>query len=70
MQREEVRFAKSFRFQTMIKSWTDDAWADYKYWQSQDNKTLKKINALLEDIERSGVNKGIGKPERLKHLKA
>jgi len=51
----------------MIKSWTDDAWDDYKYWQAKDKKTLKKINNLLEDIERNGVNKGIGKPERLKH---
>jgi len=53
----------------MVKSWTDDAWDDYKYWQTEDKKTLKKINNLLEDIEPNGVNKGIGKPERLKHLK-
>ena len=46
----------------MIKSWTDDAWEDYTYWQTQDRKTLKRINNLLKDIERNGYD-GIGKPE-------
>jgi toxin YoeB len=49
----------------MEKSWTDKAWDDYLYWQSQDKKTLKRINQLLKDIERNG-NDGIGKPEELK----
>ncbi len=49
----------------MIKAWTDDAWEDYLYWQTQDKKTLKRINALLRDIERNGYD-GIGKPERLR----
>ncbi len=48
----------------MIKSWTDDAWEDYTYWQTQDRKTLKRINNLLKDIERNGYD-GIGKPEKL-----
>ena len=39
---------------------------DYVYWQSQDRKTLKRINQLLRDIDRSGYS-GIGKPEPLKH---
>lgn len=26
--------------------WDDQAWIDYQYWQSQDKKTLKRINAL------------------------
>ena len=30
----------------MNKLWTDDGWADYLYWQSQDKKTLKRINEL------------------------
>lgn len=34
------------------KIWSDDAWEDYLYWQTQDKKTLKKINALIKDIER------------------
>ena len=49
----------------MKKIWSDEAWADYLYWQSQDRKTLKRINALLRDIER-GSSDGIGKPEPLR----
>lgn len=45
--------------------WHDTAWADYKYWQTQDKKTLRRINNLLNDIERNGYN-CIGKPEPLK----
>ena len=44
----------------------DQAWGDYLYWQSHDKKTLKKINNLLKDINRSPF-KGIGSPEPLKH---
>ena len=40
---------------------------DYVYWQTQDRKTLKKINNLLEDIQRNGAMQGIGKPEPLKY---
>ena len=49
----------------MIKVWSDGAWEDYLYWQTQDKKTLKRINALILDIDRNG-NTGIGKPEPLK----
>ena len=49
----------------MIKVWHDASWEDYLYWQTQDKKTLKRINKLLQDIERNGYN-GIGKPEPLK----
>jgi toxin YoeB len=49
----------------MTKLWYDDAWDDYLYWQTQDRKTLRRINRLLEDIERNGYN-CIGKPEPLK----
>ncbi|MDR2941721.1 MAG: Txe/YoeB family addiction module toxin [Treponema sp.] len=48
----------------MEKIWTDKAWEDYLYWQSQDRKTLKRINQLLKDIDRNGYD-GIGKPEAL-----
>ena len=48
----------------MIKSWDDDAWDDYLYWQTQDKKTLRRINILLKDIDRNGYS-GIGKPEPL-----
>jgi toxin YoeB len=50
----------------MTKSWSDDAWNAYVYWQTQDRKILRRINQLLKDIERNG-NSGIGKPEPLKH---
>lgn len=45
--------------------WEDRAWNDYLYWQKQDKKTLKKINALIKDIQRNTF-RGIGKPEPLK----
>ena len=48
----------------MRKIWNDEAWEEYLYWQTQDKKTLKKINKLLEDIDRNGYN-CIGKPEPL-----
>lgn len=49
----------------MRKIWFDEAWDDYLYWQSQDKKTLKRVNLLLEDISRNG-HSGIGKLEPLK----
>ena len=49
----------------MRKMWLDEVWDEYIYWQTQDKKTLKRINKLLNDIERNGYN-CIGKPEPLK----
>ena len=48
----------------MNKVFTDNGWADYVYWQTEDRKTLKKINNLIKDIDRNG-HEGIGKPEPL-----
>ena len=48
----------------MNKVFTSNGWEDYIYWQTEDKKTLKKINTLLKDIDRNG-NEGIGKPEPL-----
>ncbi len=48
------------------KIWSDDAWDDYLYWQTQDKKTLKRINQLIKDIERNGAMNGIGEPEALR----
>lgn len=45
---------------------TENARKDYVYWQTEDRKTLKRINKLIEDIKRNG-NSGIGKPEGLKN---
>ena len=50
----------------MNKLWHDEAWEDYLHWQTQDKKTLKRINKLLQDIDKNGYN-GIGKPEPLKY---
>ena len=46
--------------------WDVTAWEDYLWWQVNDRKILKRINALIKDIQRNG-NEGIGKPEALKH---
>jgi len=45
--------------------WTAEAWEDYVYWQGQDKKTLRRINQLIKDVQRSPFE-GIGKPEPLK----
>lgn len=42
-----------------------EGWEDYLYWQTQDKKTLRRVNALIRDIQRSPFD-GIGKPEPLK----
>lgn len=46
-------------------AWTDEAWAGYVYWQTQDRKTLKRINRLIEDTKRHPFE-GMGKPEPLR----
>lgn len=45
--------------------WDESAWNDYLYWQTQDKKTLKRINQLIQDVQRNPFS-GIGKPEQLK----
>jgi toxin YoeB len=50
----------------MNKIFSDHAWDDYQYWIANDKKILRKINDLIQDIERNG-HAGIGKPEPLKH---
>lgn len=44
--------------------WHEKAWEDYLYWQTQDKKTLKRINLLLQDMQRNTFE-GIGEPEPL-----
>ena len=46
----------------MNKIWSDRAWDEYLNWQTQDKKTIKKINDLIRDIERNGLSKGTGHP--------
>ncbi len=50
----------------MRLTFSSNAWEDYLYWQSQDKRTLKRINRLIKEIQRSPFE-GIGKPEPLKH---
>ena len=45
--------------------WDERAWEEYLSWQAEDKKTLKRINALIKDIQRNPFD-GIGKPEPLK----
>lgn len=42
-----------------------EGWEDYLYWQTQDKKTLRRVNALIKDIQRNPFE-GIGKPEPLR----
>lgn len=44
-----------------------NGWEDYVYWQTQDRKTLKRVNQLIADVMRDPFA-GIGKPEPLKHI--
>jgi len=46
-------------------AWTHAAWDDYQYWQTQDKKTIKRINILIQDTMRTPFE-GIGKPEPLR----
>ena len=48
-----------------LLTWTKEAWSDYTYWQNRDKKTLKRINKLILDTQRSPLE-GIGKPESLR----
>ncbi len=50
---------------TRMLVWTDEAWADYLYWQGQDKKTLKRINKLIQETMRIPFE-GIGKAEPLR----
>lgn len=45
--------------------WTAAAWEDYLYWQTQDRKTLKRVNVLIRDALRHPFE-GLGKPEALR----
>lgn len=49
---------------------TPIAWKQYTEWQKTDKNVVKKINDLIQDIQRNGFFTGIGKPEPLKGKKA
>lgn len=50
----------------MIVAWAAKGWEDYLYWQATDKQALKRINALIKDIQRS-PHEGLGNPEPLRH---
>ena len=52
---------------TRTVAFDQNGWEDYVYWQTQDRKTLKRINQLITDSLRDPFA-GIGKPEPLKHI--
>ena len=52
----------------MLLVWDENAWEDYLWWQAQDRRVLKRVNALLVDIQCNG-NEGIGKPEALDRVR-
>jgi len=53
----------------MRVTFTEIALKQYMDWQTEDKKTLKRINVLIKDIQRNGFIKGVGKPEPLKGRK-
>jgi len=52
---------------TRALAFDPNGWEDYVYWQTQDRKTLKRINQLIADVVGDPFT-GIGKPEALKHI--
>jgi toxin YoeB len=50
----------------MMIKFSSVAWEDYLYWQKTDKALLKRINQLIQEIQREPFT-GIGKPEPLKH---
>jgi len=50
----------------MKLTWSENAWEDYLHWQSNDKSKLKRINALIHEIQRTPFD-GMGAPEPLKH---
>ncbi|MBT5620978.1 MAG: Txe/YoeB family addiction module toxin, partial [Verrucomicrobia bacterium] len=51
----------------MKLQFSEQAWEDYQYWLATDKKVAKRINQLFRDSARDHF-RGIGKPERLRHL--
>ena len=54
----------------MSNIFADEAWEEYVEWQIKDKKIAIKINELIKDINRNGLDKGIEKPEPLRYRKA
>lgn len=50
----------------MLIRFHPQGWDDYLYWQETDRAILRKINKLIQDIQRTPFT-GLGKPEPLRH---
>ena len=50
----------------MKLTFSTKVWEGYLHWQSTDKKILKRINALIKEIQRTPFE-GVGKPEPIKH---
>lgn len=50
----------------MLIKFHPQGWDDYLYWQETDRAILRKINKLIQDIQRTPFT-GLGKPEPLRH---
>lgn len=50
----------------MTLIFSSKAWDEYLYWQKTDKAILKRINALIKEVQRDPFA-GIGKPEPLMH---
>ena len=51
----------------MKKVWSDEAWEEYLYWQTQDKKIIRKINNLIKNIDRNEYH-STGKSEQFENL--
>ena len=51
------------------RPFSESGWDDYLYWQTEDKKTLKRINKLLQELQRDGAVQGLGKSEILRGKK-
>ncbi len=47
-------------------TFSKNSWEDYLSWQKEDKKTLKRINQLIKEIQRTPFH-GLGNPESLKY---
>ena len=48
---------------------SEHAWDDYQFWLQTDKTVLKRINAMIKEIQRTPFE-GTGKPEPLRHVLA
>ena len=53
--------------ETKDTTFSQRALGEIMSWAFNDRKILKRIQTLIEDIQRNGLLEGIGKPERLKY---